>query len=68
METNDNYIRFIQKNCKVILTFSNGNTIQYIGEVVSTDEDSMILNDRKLGEILIRKKDISQIMLKEGWQ
>ena len=68
METKDNYTRFIQKNCKVILTFSNGNTIQYIGEVISTDEDSIILNDRKLGEILISKKDISQIIIKEGWQ
>lgn len=58
----NNYETLLNKKVNIILTLTNGKIITYNGLLQKVDEDSLLLNDRFIGTILIRKKDISQII------
>jgi hypothetical protein len=60
-ETN-NYDFFLEKEAKIILTFANGRAITYRGHIIKIDKDCLLFHDRLLGNLLIAKKDISQIL------
>lgn len=56
----------IGKRLKVFLSFPNGAVIKYCGELIDVNTDSLLLDDWKLGAVLITKKDIIQILFADN--
>jgi len=61
-ETEDPYLGFLGKSVKTILSV-NAQTIKYQGLIISVSEDVIVLADRYIGNVLIKKAEISQIQL-----
>lgn len=52
--------RYMNKNIKVVIKFSNGPII-YRGKLVEVNDKFIVLNDFKMGEIVINSDDISTV-------
>jgi len=65
-EQKDVFLQFLDKNVKVFLNFS-GRIIVYKGILTKIDPSAIIIKDRFTGDVLIQRKDISQILIqREG--
>ena len=58
----DVFVQFLNKNVKVFLNFS-GRIIVYKGILTKIDPSAIIIKDRFTGDVLIQRKDISQILI-----
>ena len=59
----DSYELFLEKYIQVILTLPNGKVLFYKGILKKDNINSLILNDKKMGIVLLAKKDVSQITI-----